>query len=180
MRIIAGVAKGRRLVGPPGLDTRPLTDRAKEALFSSLGPAVVDAAVLDLFAGSGSLGLEALSRGAGSVVFVERDWAALKSLEENCAAVGLGGEVRREDVHTYLLAAGGPFDLVFVDPPYAMDPIELDGILSLVAGIVALRGQVVVHRRAGSDAPEPPEDLRLQGQRRYGDVELWRFIKEET
>ena len=180
MRIIAGVAKGRRLVGPAGLETRPLTDRAKEALFSSLGPAVGDAAVLDLFAGSGSLGLEALSRGAAGAVFVERDRKALAALEANMAAVDLGGTVERGDVLAYLRRGGDVFDLVFLDPPYALDDDVVADLLRLVAERMAPGGLAVLHRRYGGDPPEAPSGLHLRDRRRYGDAELWRYVKEDA
>ncbi|MDH3194020.1 MAG: RsmD family RNA methyltransferase, partial [Acidimicrobiia bacterium] len=98
MRIIAGEAKGRRLKAPKDHGTRPMQDRIKEAVFSSLGSAVVGANVLDLYAGTGSMGLEALSRGASRAVFVERDRKALTVLRDNCAAVDLGGDVIAGDV----------------------------------------------------------------------------------
>ncbi len=106
LRIISGIAKGRRLSGPPGLTTRPFPDRVREAVFSSLGEVVVDAAVLDLFAGTGSLGLEALSRGASAATFVEHDRAALLVLRRNIEAVGLGGIVVAIDVNRFVGAPG--------------------------------------------------------------------------
>ena len=180
MRIIAGSAKGRRLVGPSGLDTRPLTGRAKEALFSSLGGFVIDADVLDLYAGSGSLGLEALSRGAASVVFVERDRRALAALRHNIDAVGLGGVVRAATVEDYLISCREAFDLVFLDPPYALDDESVTAIMDLVAPVLAGGGVAVLHRRRGGPTPTVPEGLHLLESRRYGDVELWRFGKEDT
>jgi 16S rRNA (guanine966-N2)-methyltransferase len=179
MRVIAGTAKGRRLTGPPGLDTRPLTDRAKEALFSSLGPRVGDAAVLDLYAGSGSLGLEALSRGAASAEFVERDRSAIASLRQNVAAVGLGGTVHPTNVESFLDRTGDRFDLVFVDPPYGTDDATVASVLAAVGRVCAAGATVVLHRRRGGDPPDAPEGLHLEASRRYGDVELWRFIKED-
>lgn len=180
MRIIAGLAKGRSLVGPRGLDTRPLTSRAREALFSSLGAAVEGAAVLDLYAGSGSLGLEALSRGAADAEFVERDRHAVAALRANIEAVGLGGTVHVSDVAEYLGRARGGYDLVFVDPPYRLEEAPLADVLALVAERCTVGGLVVVHRRRGSTPPAAPDGLHLQGMRRYGDVELWRFVKEGT
>jgi len=180
MRIIAGTAKGRRLAGPSGLDTRPLTGRAKEALFSSLGGIVFDARVLDLYAGSGSIGLEALSRGAASVVFVERDRKAGTALRQNIEAVGLGGTVRRADVESFLESCSQHFDLVFVDPPYALDDRSVADVMARVAAVMADGATAVLHRRSGGDEPAAPEGLHLLESRRYGDVELWRFSKEDT
>jgi 16S rRNA (guanine966-N2)-methyltransferase len=177
MRIIAGVAKGRRLHSP-GAATRPMMDRAREALFSSLGARVVGAAVLDLYAGSGSLGLEALSRGASRAVFVERQRGALRALDRNIVAVGLGGEVVASDVEDYLHRAEDRFDLVFVDPPYALSLASSEQVLGLVVPRLSGGGLVVVHRRAGSGVPEVA-GLIAGGHRRYGDTEITRLEKED-
>lgn len=119
MRVIGGTARSIRLAGPSSEGTRPLSDRAREALFNILGERVVGAAVLDLFAGTGAVGAEALSRGAGRVVLVERDPVAAGDVVENVRRVG--GEERaqlhRADVFTYLRAPAGPFDIVFCGPP---------------------------------------------------------------
>ena len=119
MRIIGGVARSRRLVSPPGDATRPMTDRMRESLFSSIGVRLRGAAVLDLYAGSGSLGLEALSRGAKTATFVEKDPKALTALRANLATVGLGGDVVATDVDRYVDGCADRFDLAFVDPPNA-------------------------------------------------------------
>jgi 16S rRNA (guanine966-N2)-methyltransferase len=117
LRVVAGVFKGRRLAAPRGTRTRPTADRVREALFSMLGD-VGGARVLDLYAGSGALGIEALSRGADSAVFVERDAKAVAAIERNLAAVGVEETVVRQDVERFLARADGAFDLVFCDPPY--------------------------------------------------------------
>jgi 16S rRNA (guanine966-N2)-methyltransferase len=117
LRVVAGSFKGRRLSAPRGTRTRPTADRVREALFSMLGD-VRDARVLDLYAGSGALGIEALSRGAASAVFVERDAGAVAAIERNLAAVGVQATVLRRDVVRFLGAEDGAFDLVFCDPPY--------------------------------------------------------------
>jgi 16S rRNA (guanine966-N2)-methyltransferase len=117
VRVVAGSFKGRRLAAPRGTRTRPTADRVREALFSMLGD-VGGARVLDLYAGSGALGIEALSRGAGSAVFVERDAKAVAAIERNLAAVGVEETVVRQDVERFLARADGAFDLVFCDPPY--------------------------------------------------------------
>ena len=118
MRVVAGAAKGRRLVTPPGLDTRPTSDRVREAIFNALGSidAVAGARVLDLFAGSGALGIEALSRGAASAVFVDVSQPALDAVRANLDTTGLEGTAIRIDAHKY---DDGPFDLALLDPPYA-------------------------------------------------------------
>ncbi len=123
MRVIAGRWGGRRLQAPPGDATRPTSDRVREALFSVLGDRVDGARVLDLFAGSGALGIEALSRGAASATFVDSAPAAIRSLTANLSALGADAEVRRADVRRFLGAAsatGRHYDLVFLDPPYRL------------------------------------------------------------
>jgi 16S rRNA (guanine966-N2)-methyltransferase len=168
MRIIAGKAKGRRL-STPKRGTRPMTGRARESVFAVLGERIVDAAVLDLYAGSGSLGLEALSRGAASAVFVERSPAAIGCLNENIASVGLGGTARSGDVAKVIGRIEGPFDVVFVDPPYADDDSDVAQVLARLASILASDGVIVVHRQ-GSGVPHPPDFLTSVDERRYGDA----------
>jgi 16S rRNA (guanine966-N2)-methyltransferase len=176
MRIIAGEAKGRR-ISAPRTGTRPFTGRAREAVFSSLALRLPGANVLDLFAGSGSLGLEALSRGAEAVVFVERDRNAVRVLEANVAAVGLGGRIVRSDVESFVASDRGTYDLAFVDPPFAMGDDEVDRVLGMVAERLLEGGVIVVHRRAGGSAPES-DNLQDTGPRRYGDSEIW-FLEKE-
>jgi 16S rRNA (guanine966-N2)-methyltransferase len=123
MRVVAGELGGRRLVAPPGTSTRPTTDRVREAVFNSLGSAgVLDGAIVaDLFAGSGAIGIEALSRGAARCIFVERDRAALRALEENLDALGLGDRARIVAADAVVAAATIDADIVFADPPYGFD-----------------------------------------------------------
>jgi 16S rRNA (guanine966-N2)-methyltransferase len=136
MRVVAGQARGRRLAAPRGLDTRPTSDRVREAMFNALRSidALAGARVVDLFAGSGAMGIEALSRGAASCVFVERDPAAVAVIQQNLAHTGVsGGSVVRADVMRWLAAHGRPatpWDLVLADPPYAFDEWSalLDGL----------------------------------------------------
>jgi 16S rRNA (guanine(966)-N(2))-methyltransferase RsmD len=118
MRIVAGVYGGRRIQAPPGKATRPTSDRVREALFSIIGP-LDGARVLDLFAGSGALGIEALSRGAAEAVFVDNDPRAVTAVEQNVETLGANGRVHRRDAFAWLKAADTTFDLVFADPPYS-------------------------------------------------------------
>ena len=123
MRIIAGMYRSRSLQAPPGLDTRPTSDRLRETLFNVLAPRIEGATFLDLYAGSGAVGLEALSRGAGEVVFVEHAPAALKVLRANLASLGIGAgfSLHSGTVRTYrtrLSKTERPFNIVFLDPPY--------------------------------------------------------------
>lgn len=177
MRIIAGRAKGRRLVGPPSDTTRPLTDRVREALFSSLGPSVSGARVLDLYAGVGSIGLEALSRGAESATFVERDRRVAAVLRKNVDSVGLGGRVVVGDVNRFLEDEKGQVDLAFVDPPYALPLASVLDVLERLEPRLGDGAVVVVHRRRGDDLPENAGVLELLAHRRYGDAHLWRYVK---
>jgi len=119
MRVIAGSAGGVRLAVPKS-GVRPTMDRVKAAIFSSLGDAITDARVLDLFAGSGALGIEALSRGAGSVLFVEEDRQLTDAIEKNLAKTKLDGRVRRQEVFEFLRRSTGTerFQIIFADPPY--------------------------------------------------------------
>jgi 16S rRNA (guanine966-N2)-methyltransferase len=179
-RIIAGVARGRRL-SVPETGTRPTTDRVREAVFNILAARLdfEGAAVLDLFAGSGALGLEALSRGAASVVLVEFDAKAAKVITDNIRATGLAGAVvARRRVADHLRKSGSVADIVFADPPYDLPHEQLSELLQMLGeGRVAEGGLVVLERSARS-APTPwPEGFGQVEVRRYGEtrVELARF-----
>jgi 16S rRNA (guanine966-N2)-methyltransferase len=167
MRVIAGQYGGRRLVAPKGAATRPTADRVREALFSVLGD-VSDRTVLDLFAGSGALGIEALSRGAASAVFVERAKAALDALSANLQALGIAADVHRGDALAFVRNAsdtGRTYDLVFLDPPYR-DAERLGRELDLTS-VIAPTGRLVVE----SDRRAPLAiDLPVTFERRYGDT----------
>jgi len=177
LRIIAGQAKGRRITAPR-VGTRPFTGRAKEAVFSSLSARIPGSNVLDLFAGSGSLGLEALSRGAAAVVFVERDRNAVRVLEDNVATIGLGGRVVRADVESFVASDREMYDVAFVDPPFAMSENDVDRILGIVADRLSDGGVAIVHRRVGGSAPKS-DNLQCAEPRRYGDSEIWILEKEQ-
>jgi 16S rRNA (guanine966-N2)-methyltransferase len=170
MRVIAGRWGGRRLQAPPGDATRPTSDRVREALFSVLGDRVDGARVLDLFAGSGALGLEALSRGAAEATFVDSAPAAIRSLKANLTALGAEAEVRRADARRFLRAAstdGRYYDLVFLDPPYRLAG-RLGSELTAALEPLLAPGAAVV---AESDRRAPLDlDLPLIDERRYGDT----------
>jgi 16S rRNA (guanine966-N2)-methyltransferase len=170
MRIVAGRFGGRRLRAPAGRATRPTSDRVREALFSILGERVVGADVLDLFAGSGALGLEALSRGAAGATFVDSAPAAIRAVNDNLATLETGAEVRREDALRFLggaARAGRHYDLVFLDPPYRLAE-RLGRPLSDALPAVLAPGAVVV---AESDHRAPLAlTLPLHDERRYGDT----------
>lgn len=175
MRIIAGSRKGARLWAPPGRDTRPTPDRVREAAFNLIGP-VEGARVLDLYAGSGAMGLEALSRGAARVVFVESHLAPLHTIERNLAKLDLvGAVVVRDDAPAHLSAEarrGSRYDLVLIDPPYRMLQRELERLAPHLPSIVSPDGIVVVES-ASADEPELP--LPLRTTRRYGSTRLTVF-----
>jgi 16S rRNA (guanine966-N2)-methyltransferase len=170
VRVIAGEWGGRRLQAPRTVATRPTSDRVREALFSVLGARVQGARVLDLFAGSGALGLEALSRGAAAATFVDCAPAAIRAVKANLDALGADAEVRRADAQRFLGAASAAarqYDLVFLDPPYRLAG-RLGSELTVALPAVLAPGAVVVSesdRRA-------PLDLRLplHEERRYGDT----------
>ena len=169
MRIVAGEHKGRRLVAPKGTRTRPTADRVREALFSMLGE-LSGARVLDLFAGSGALGIEALSRGAASAVFVERDARAAAAITRNLEAIGAtAAEVRREDVQHFLARVEGPFDLVFVDPPYDSASRLAVPLSETLPGLVSEDARIVTE----SDKRTPLTlTLPLLAERAYGDTRI--------
>ncbi|HEX5696318.1 MAG TPA: 16S rRNA (guanine(966)-N(2))-methyltransferase RsmD [Acidimicrobiia bacterium] len=178
MRIITGKAKGRRLIGPDTPETRPVTDRVREAVFSIVGGWVEEAAVLDLYAGSGSFGLEALSRGARTVTFVENGHRALEALRKNIATVGLGGTVVTTRVQEFLSRSAGIFDLVFIDPPWTVPSSELSKDLYALDALLAPQAEVILSRRHGDETPDSPESWRVATDRRYGDTRIVRYEKE--
>ena len=175
-RIIAGAAGGRRIAVPPS-GTRPTSDRVREALFSALvaDPGLDGAAVLDLCAGSGALGLEALSRGAAHALFVESDRRAAGVLRRNVAALGLPGAVVRQASAAAVLGAAADrgYDVVLVDPPYATPDPEVAGWLAAAhaQGWLADGAVVVVERGRGAAFPWPGP-LEAVRERRYGDTVL--------
>ena len=174
MRIIAGTHRGSRLVTPRGLETRPTGDRVREAAFNLIGP-VDGATVLDLFAGSGALGLEALSRGAARAVFVESNRAAGRAIEQNLDRLRLRGTVVLQDALKALqmeAQAGRRYDLVLVDPPYEMFRDLQPALARILPQVLADDGLLVVETDARLD-PEFPLELRTS--RRYGRARLTLF-----
>jgi 16S rRNA (guanine966-N2)-methyltransferase len=178
-RIVGGAARGRRLTVPPR-GTRPTSDRAREGLFNTLRAEteLEGARFLDLYAGSGAVGLEALSQGAAAVVFVESERKAGLVLQDNVRAVGLpGATVHRCTVDTYLAALGAeePFDIVFADPPYAVTGTVIASLLERLSenDWLSRNGVVVLERSCRDPEPQWPAEIKAIKQRRYGEGCLW-------
>jgi 16S rRNA (guanine966-N2)-methyltransferase len=180
VRIIAGSKKGSRIFAPKGRDTRPTADRVREAAFNLLGPgAAEDATVLDLFAGSGAMGLEALSRGAAHATFVESDREACRTINRNLDKLGLdNATVLCQDALTALRAdarAGTRYDLVLLDPPYRRFSSLQNAMISHLPEILATGGTLLVET-AADEEPELP--LPKRTTRRYGAARLTLFDAE--
>ncbi|KJQ52993.1 Ribosomal RNA small subunit methyltransferase D [Microbacterium sp. SA39] len=179
-RIIAGTARGARLE-VPGAGTRPTSDRVRESLFGSLESAdgIDGARVLDLYAGSGALGLEALSRGAATADLVERGRQAAELIRRNAATIakaGVSGAARVHEaaVHTYLQRSAGPFDLVFSDPPYDLDDEAMTADLIALTPLLSADALVVVERARRSTPPDfGRAGLELVREKTYGDTAIW-------
>jgi len=175
MRIIAGEKRGTKIVAPKGHDTRPTADRVREAAFNLIGP-VDGASVLDLFAGSGAYGLEALSRGAAAAVFAEADKAAVRAIRQNLAKLGFDGATVLDRDAIQVLAeeagAGRRYDLVLLDPPYRMYSSLQDKISVYLPAVLAEDGLAVVETHA-KEEPELPLEKRTS--RKYGSARLTLF-----
>lgn len=184
-RVIAGEAGGRRLVVPAGRDTRPTSDRAREGLFAtiaSMAGSLAGLRVLDLYAGSGAVGLEALSRGAGHVLLVESGARASRVIRTNIETIGLPGAEVVTDRVERVLARGpdlsvneGRYDVVFADPPYAQPDQEVSGVLVTLAdrGWLAPGALVIVERATRSGPVSWPTDFTADRARRYGEATFW-------
>jgi 16S rRNA (guanine966-N2)-methyltransferase len=205
-RVIAGEAGGRRLAVPDGRDTRPTSDRAREGLFStivSMLGSLAGARVLDLYAGSGAVGLEALSRGADHVLLVEQGARATRVIRENIEAIGLPGAVLAADRVERVLARGpapaggqdspapaggqdrpegGRYDVVFADPPYALADTAVSQVLSLLAdqGWLAPSALVIVERATRSGPVSWPDGFVPDRTRRYGEATFWYGLGPKT
>ncbi|HKA86659.1 MAG TPA: 16S rRNA (guanine(966)-N(2))-methyltransferase RsmD [Haliangiales bacterium] len=172
MRIIGGSLGGRRLRAPRGLATRPTGDRVREAIFNILGPPPDGARILDLFAGAGGLGLEALSRGAAEATFVDASAPACRAIDANARELGLAGRVRviRGDVHRVLARLDERFDWVFLDPPYAGDDLARAlGALPPASVVIAEHDR---RRPPATNLSGRSGGLALSDRRRYGDTEV--------
>ncbi|MGI6468873.1 MAG: 16S rRNA (guanine(966)-N(2))-methyltransferase RsmD [Syntrophomonadaceae bacterium] len=178
MRVIAGSAKGKRLKAPSGRETRPITDMVKEALFNVLGPGIKDARFLDLFAGSGSVGIEALSRGAAIAVFVDNNPKAVRIIYENLDNCGFGDnyEVYCNDVLralTILDKRKAKFDYIYVDPPFNVEGIFMDVMKKLdQVEIMAPQGIIIIRTRRHKELPASFNCLKRYRLNYYGESAL--------
>ncbi len=176
MRITAGKAKGLRLKTPASRDVRPMTERARKALFDILGPRIERKRILDLFSGTGAVGLEALSRGAGEVVFVDASPKSLALIRENLRRAGFESQAKvlKRSLPQGLknLVSFGPFDLVFVTPPYGRG-LAAKVLEALEGDLLVPEGLVIVEEREGEGLFSETPLLTLIDQRRYGQTELF-------
>lgn len=177
MRVVSGTARGRKLKAPPSGITRPFTGKAKEGVFSSISERVEGASVLDLFAGSGSLAIEALSRGAASAVIIEENGQAMKVIGQNLASCDMEATMIKASLPKALARVTGSFDLAFIDPPYRLSLASVVEVLELVAPLMESDGTVVVHRRRGSGDLEAVAGLEMEDDRTYGDSHIVRYRK---
>ncbi len=176
MRVISGTARGTRLAALPGEDvTRPTGDRVKEGMFSAVQFMLEGARVLDLFAGSGQLGIEALSRGAQHCVFIDESRQACRVVKENLKAAQLVKQaaVFERGAEAYLASCAQKFDLVLLDPPYRRDLVP--ALLPAVAEVTAPGGVVLCETEYGAELPESCGALQLKKQYKYGTVALARY-----
>ncbi len=180
MRIIAGEAHGRRLETREGLDVRPTPERVKEALFNILQFQIEGRRVLDLFAGSGQLGLEALSRGAAEAVFVDESRASMAVVQRNIASLGMQSRSKtyQMDFEAFLLRKQQPFDIVLLDPPYRSGKLET--ALPLAAEVTAPGGTIVAEHPTDEDLPEEVGAFRKVRSYRYGKIYLTLYRRPET
>lgn len=179
MRVITGSAKGRKLETLEGLDVRPTTDKVKEAIFSAIQFDLFDACVLDLFAGTGQLGIEALSRGARSAVFIDNSRKSIEVIKRNLEKTEftLKSTVLNMNGIDFISSSSNKFDFVFLDPPYNKG-ILLE-ILPKLSNILTENGVIICEYEKNLDLPEKIEGLMLKKEQKYGKIKVSMFCKEE-
>jgi 16S rRNA (guanine966-N2)-methyltransferase len=180
MRVIAGSHRGRRLSAPQGTSLRPTSDKVREALFSILGPRISGSRFLDLYAGTGAVGIEALSRGATVVTFVESDPKAMQVMRKNLTACGMleQAELRKEPTETFLRQwqwQNAPYDVVFADPPYADAEAVKLVLASWTIGLLAPDAVMVIEQDARAELPAATDQARFTRRYRYGDTALFLY-----
>ena len=177
MRVITGIARGHKLAAPEGLDTRPTSDKVKEGVFSSIQFEIEGAYVLDLFAGSGQMGIEALSRGAAHAVFVDSSAKAVKCVNDNLKGTKLDklAEVITRDSYDYIRLTSQSFDIIILDPPYRCGHIPK--LLPMAAAKLKSGGFVICEYEKEADTPEAPEGMALKKVYSYGKINVAVFTK---
>ena len=183
MRVIAGIAKGKRLHAPKGMEIRPTSDRVKESIFNIIGPRVVDATVLDLFAGTGNLGIEALSRGASQAYFVDMSHASIQLIKKNLEETGFSEQstvikAEVESATKRLARDVVKFDLIFLDPPYRISVSFLGAILFMLASELLRDGGLLILEHSGKIEPKSVEGLEIVSTRTYGDTAVTFYCKK--
>jgi 16S rRNA (guanine(966)-N(2))-methyltransferase RsmD len=177
MRVITGIARGRKLVAPEGLDVRPTADKVKEGIFSAVQFELEGARVLDLFAGSGQMGIEALSRGAERAVFIDSSLRSIRCVNENLRNTGFErqSEVINRDSYDYIKLTAQTFDIIILDPPYRHSHIA--NILPFAAKKLRDGGIIICEYESDAQEPDAPEGLTLRKTYRYGKINVSIFCK---
>lgn len=177
MRVITGIARGRKLIAPEGLDVRPTADKVKEGIFSAVQFQLEDALVLDLFAGSGQMGIEALSRGAKRAVFVDSSAKSLKCVAENLNNTGLRdqAEVISRDSYDYIRSTAKTFDIIILDPPYRAGHIQK--LLPLAEKKLSENGCIICEYEKEAGEPQAPEGTVLRKIYQYGKINVAIFVR---
>ena len=177
MRVITGTARGRRLKTPDNYDIRPTTDNVKESVFNIIQFDIEGRQVLDLFAGTGQLGIECLSRGAAGAVFVDRDRDAVRIVKDNLKTCGMKATVLQEDSISFLNHCG-KFDVIFIDPPYDSNLYESALKIINLVDILSEGGIIICEARREKVLPEMTEPYRKRTEYNYGKVKIWIYTKE--
>ena len=177
MRVITGTARGRRLKTPDNYDIRPTTDNVKESVFNIIQFEIEGRQVLDLFAGTGQLGIECLSRGAAGAVFVDRDKDAVRIVKDNLKTCGMKATVLQEDSISFLNHCG-KFDVIFIDPPYDSDLYESALKIINLVDILSEGGIIICEARREKVLPEMTEPYRKRKEYNYGKVKICIYTKE--
>lgn len=177
MRVITGTARGRRLKTPDNYDIRPTTDNVKESVFNIIQFDIEGRQVLDLFAGTGQLGIECLSRGAAGAVFVDRDRDAVRIVKDNLKTCGMKATVLQEDSISFLNHCG-KFDVIFIDPPYDSDLYESALKIINLVDILSEGGIIICEARREKVLPEMTEPYRKRKEYNYGKVKICIYTKE--
>ncbi|MBP5378979.1 MAG: 16S rRNA (guanine(966)-N(2))-methyltransferase RsmD [Ruminococcus sp.] len=177
MRVITGIARGRKLVAPEGMDVRPTADKVKEGIFSAVQFELEGARVLDLFAGSGQMGIEALSRGADHAVFIDSSLRSIRCVNENLRNTGFErqSEVINRDSYDYIKLTAQTFDIIILDPPYRHSHIAK--ILPFAAKKLRDGGMIICEYECEAEEPAAPEGMVLRKTYRYGKINVTIFCK---